>query len=270
MIQTISFFKDPSDIIRSYADTDGIIFKNTWDDWHILAEERPVFAPPEPKTSYVDIPGGNGLLDLSEALTGYPTYNNRQGSFKFRVINGHGEWFERYSDIMEFLHGRMLYAVLNDDPNWFYSGRFTVDSWGSGDTWSEIIIGYDVNPFKWDISSSTGPWLWDPFNFETGIIRQQAFSEIIINSPDDFKEMSFDSALFGNIPLSPTVTVIGASSVGINIRFVNEYLGIDITQNFKNGTEFVPDFVFYGQKEPYKIYFKGSGNVYIDFRVGRL
>ena len=41
---------------------------NTWDDWHILAESRPVFAPPEPKTNYIDVPGGNGSLDLSELL----------------------------------------------------------------------------------------------------------------------------------------------------------------------------------------------------------
>ena len=270
MIQTITFFKKPSDIIKFYENQSGIICKNTWDDWHILAEERPVFTPPKPKTYTVDIPGGNGLLDLSEALTGFPVYNNRQGNFKFKVMNDYGEWSQRYSEIMEFIHGKKLYAVLKDDDEWFYSGRFTVDAWESGNTWSTVTIGYDVNPFKWNVISSTDNWLWDTFNFETGIIMQQIFSEIEINSPDGFVEIAFDTVLFGNTPVSPTVSISNATSAGIYIRFVNDYLNIDITQNFKNGTEFVPDFIFYGQSEPYKIYCKGTGSVSIDFRIGRM
>ena len=85
--------------------------KNTWDDWKILPTERPVFAPPKPKTTYIDIPGGNGALDLSESLTGYPIYENRTGSFKFRVMNDYVEWHERYTEIMEHLHGRSMNAI---------------------------------------------------------------------------------------------------------------------------------------------------------------
>ncbi len=34
--------------------------------------------PPEPKTYTVDIPGGNGIIDLTEALTNDVVYNNPQ------------------------------------------------------------------------------------------------------------------------------------------------------------------------------------------------
>lgn len=289
MRQSITFYNNPDDIIKSYANS-NVERTNTWEDWHVLPVSRPVFAPPEVKENYIDIPGGNGALDLSEALTKFPTYNNRTGSFEFRVMNHYEKdgklifenrsaerWAERYSEIMEYVHGKCLYAVLDDDPTWFYQGRFSVDEWKSDDTWSVITIGYNVNPFKWSITSSTGPWLWDPFNFETGVIWDTVCSDIVINSPNGFTEMLFPPYIndnksvkqfWGSVPISPTFIV--ESDKGIEIRFVNEYLGIDISQIFKTGTTFAPDFIFYGQTTPYKLYFKGVGKVSIDFRIGRL
>ena len=57
--------------------------KNTWEDWHLVPTSRPLFLPPKQKKSITDIPGGDGVLDMSEALTGYPVFNNREGSFEF-------------------------------------------------------------------------------------------------------------------------------------------------------------------------------------------
>lgn len=241
--------------------------KNTWDDWKILPEERPVFAPPKPKTTYIDIPGGNGALDLSESLTGYPIYENRTGSFKFRVMNDYVEWHERYTEIMEHLHGRCMNAILADDPNYFYRGRFSVDAWESGDTWSLITIGYTVDPYKWSVLSSVDQWLWDPFNFEKDVIWEQSFSNIAINSPSDWTRDTFDGVLFGKSPISPVFNV--SDSNGLTVRFVNAYLGIDETVYLVDGKNTISNFVFYGQSS-YTLMFKGVGTVSIEFRVGRL
>lgn len=242
--------------------------KNTWDDWKILPTERPVFAPPKPKTTYIDIPGGNGALDLSESLAGYPVFKNRTGSFKFRVMNDYVEWHERYTEIMEHLHGRQMNAVLADDPNYFYRGRFTVDGWASADTWSEITIGYTVEPYKWSVLSSTDPWLWDPFNFEKDIIWEQSFSNLEINSSSSWTSNTFDGVLFGKSPISPVFNVASGSS-GLQVRFVNDYLGIDETVYLTDGVNSIPDFIFYGQ-DSYTLMFMGVGTVSIEFRVGRL
>ncbi|MDO5397613.1 MAG: hypothetical protein Q4G33_06760 [bacterium] len=241
--------------------------KNTWDDWKILPTERPVFAPPKPKTTYIDVPGGNGALDLSESLTGYPIYENRTGSFKFRVMNDYVEWHERYTEIMEHLHGKSMNAILADDPDYFYKGRFTVDSWTSGNTWSEITIGYTVDPYKWSVLSSTDPWLWDPFNFETGIILEQQFSNIVINSPSSWVSNTFDGVLFGKAPISPVFKV--SNSNNLSVRLINTYLGIDETISLTDGLNSIHDFIFYGQSS-YVLMFKGVGTVSIDFRIGRL
>ena len=61
--------------------------KNTWDDWKIVPASRPVFKSPALKKKTIEIPGADGFIDLSESLTGYPVYSNREGSFEFVVMN---------------------------------------------------------------------------------------------------------------------------------------------------------------------------------------
>lgn len=153
--------------------------KNTWDDWHLISTSRPLVNPPSVKTSYVDLPGGDGTLDLTEVLAGRPTYNNRTGSWTFYVMNGYQEWYELYSDIMEYLQGREMDAILEDDPAYCYHGRFQVDAWRSDPTWSKIVISYNVGPYKKDVAGYGDNWLWDPFNFERDIIR--SYKNLIVD-----------------------------------------------------------------------------------------
>lgn len=105
--------------------------KNTWDDWHLIPTSRPLFNPPTVKSNLVEIPGGDGTLDLTTALTGRPTYNNRTGSWTFIVQNGFKDWSALYSEIMVYLHGQKFKAILEDDPAYYYEGRFSVNQWKS-------------------------------------------------------------------------------------------------------------------------------------------
>lgn len=132
---------------------------NTFSDWHLVPDGRPVIVLPEPKKTVVDIPGGQGSLDLSEVLTNYPTYQNRSGSISFHVLNGYGEWQERYQEIANYLHGQMNTMILEDDPDYYYQGRFTA-TWTSPNdgTWSNVEIGYEVEPFKYSIDLETVPF----------------------------------------------------------------------------------------------------------------
>lgn len=123
------------------------------------------------KVKTLDIPGGDGVIDLSQALTGYPVYQNRTGSIEFIVMNDFKPWHMAYSDIMDYLHGQTMRAILEDDPEYFYEGRFTVNAWKSEKDWSRLVIDYDVGPYKWKNLSSIDNWLWDPFNFQNGVIQ---------------------------------------------------------------------------------------------------
>ena len=133
--------------------------KNTWDDWRLVPSSRPVFNPPAQKVKTLDIPGGDGVIDLSQALTRYPVYQNRTGSIEFIVMNDFKPWHMAYSDIMDYLHGQSMRAILEDDPEYFYEGRFTVNTWKSEKDWSRIVIDYDVGPYKWSVLSSIDDWL---------------------------------------------------------------------------------------------------------------
>ena len=49
--------------------------KSAYDEWNIVLTKADIPLP-EPKTSLVEIKGADGLLDLSEVLTGDICYNN--------------------------------------------------------------------------------------------------------------------------------------------------------------------------------------------------
>ena len=122
--------------------------KNTWDDWRLIPAILPVFAPPPLKTNYIELPNTDGEIDLLTMLVGFPTFGNRTGSFEFIVDNDFERWNMLYSTIANYLHGQVMQAVLEDDPLFYYMGRFAVNEWKSDRNFSMITIDYSVAPDK--------------------------------------------------------------------------------------------------------------------------
>ena len=182
--------------------------KNTWDDWHLIPKSRPLFNPPQVKTNYVDIPGGDGVLDLTTSLSGRPLYKNRTGSWEFYVENDFRDWAVLFSEIMNYLQGQKFQAILEDDPLYFYEGRFSVNAWKSDPGQSLITLDYDVSPYKKEIDGVNDNWLWDTFNFETDIIR---------NYKDLPVKGSLEVAVIGSI--MPSVPTIITSTTGFTVEF---------------------------------------------------
>ena len=228
--------------------------KNTWDDWYLIPSSRPVFNPPSVKTQYIDIPGANGQIDLTESLTGYPVYKNREGSLEFYVENGHKDWDVLYSEVMEFLHGQYLTAYLEDEPSYVYEGRFTVNEWKSDKWWSSIVIGYNLYPYKKEKIGSLEDWLWDPFDFETGVIRE-------------YKNLTVDGSLSLVIdatsePISPTVVVSNKGDGDLTVKVLEK------TYTLQNGNNYLFDTVIRNTNAT--MVFTGNGTVSVDYRGGEL
>ncbi len=224
--------------------------KNTWDDWHLIPEKRPLFNPPPVKTSIIEIPGSDGLLDLTTALSGRPLYGNRTGSWDFVVEPGFKDWTLLYSEIMSHLHGQKMTAVLEDDPSYYYEGRFSVNKWDSDRDWSRITIDYSVGPFK-NYAIGSDRWEWDTFNFETGIIR-------------NYKNL----VVAGNLSVTivgefiDTIPAITCSAAGMKVTYLGN------TYNLNRGVNVLRDIVFNSGENI--LQFTGNGKVTIQAIGGRL
>lgn len=139
---------------------------NTWDDWHLIPSSRPTVVQAGVSTNFVDIPGRkDGPIDMSEYLTNGIVYTGRSGSFEFYVDNDHEYWETIRSKIVQYLHGKRMKMCLEDDPNYYYEGRFSLSEWKSGSWFSSVIINYVVGPYKYRITTGER-WIWDPFNFD--------------------------------------------------------------------------------------------------------
>lgn len=252
--------------------------KNTWDDWCLIPNGRPIFVPPTQKTNYLDIPGGNGSLDMSEALTGYPVFNDREGSFSFIIMNKGASMYPEcdpntldgiYETILSYLHGKTMRAVLEDDPMFFYKGRFAVGSITPGADWSTIEIAYHVEPYKYSILSTTDSWLWDPFSFKNGIILNATLSNIVVSTAS--KTIKLNRKFIGEKPVVPKFIVSSTNGQGVWIQLFNPNLGINTTTLFQNGEQVDNDYILYGDDVTLQLFTSsGSGTVSVEFYPGRL
>lgn len=177
----------------------GNTTKDTWTDWRIVPTSRPVVNPPEAAIDMVMIPGASEALDLSDAVSGYPTYGIRSGQWEFRVINK-TLWAEVYSMIMNFLQGKSVQVILNDDPAYYYTGRCQVNQWQSDQNFSNIVIDYQLNPYKYFVQDSNEQWKWDPFSFIDGVIRSN-YNNIEVTDSATLSVVGTD------LPVSPKYVV---------------------------------------------------------------
>lgn len=238
----------------------GVLFDeaHTYDKWG-LRLLRITIGPPEPKSILVDIEGGDGVLDLSTALTGDMAYNTRKLELSFDAPDcDYYKWPGLVSEIMDELHGRRKKIILDNDPGYYYDGLVTVENEKTNAVFAEITITAQCHPYKMERSSSLEDWLWDPFNFETGIIRE-------------YKDLAVSGVLEiwiegSRKPVSPKIVISSDEDIRLGVyRYsTNSWQWWDL----KNGTNVVPGLIV--RKEKYRFRFEGTGVVSIDYKGGRL
>lgn len=157
--------------------------KNTWDEWKLMPVKagKIDFAPPELRYEVADVAGSDDPLDFTEALTGYPLYKSRRGSIGFRFFDNGVPVRNRFDDIKNFLHGKKCNVIIEDQPEYYYEGRMMVGElkFSKFGNWAEFDLSYILNAYKMEMGSSDEDWLWNPFNFETGVIREYRNIEVV-------------------------------------------------------------------------------------------
>lgn len=230
----------------------GILFgdKHSYKDWNMILVSKDV-STPKPKTNNIEIPGADGVIDLTEALTGDVKYNNRKLTFEFAIRREFSKHLAIQSKISNYLQGKKLKIIMDDDKSFYYVGRCTINKFESNNTIGKLIIEVDAEPYKYDIQSSLEDWIWDTFSFEDGIINTKTDNISVLGEEEVI--------IFGRRKrVSPEITTNGDMEVEFNGNVYklsagkNKILDIQI-QEGENILKFI-----------------GTGSVTIDYRGGSL
>lgn len=117
----------------------------------VLSEVK--IPPATAKTNLVDIPGGDGSVDLTEAL-GEVKYKDRNCKFTFTVFPS-DDFEEKKRKISNLLNGKRCRITVDKDPDYYWIGRCSVDEYSSNKNLHKIVVGATVAPYKLKTNQTT-------------------------------------------------------------------------------------------------------------------
>lgn len=229
---------------------EGVTFgeKHSYNDFGLILTDTAISLP-DPKLKMIELPGADGMIDLTEVLTDEVKYNNRVISFSFTVVDDIATWPALLSEIANYLHGRRMRIVRDVDENYYYEGRCAINEFKTDRSLAFLVIDCDVEPYKMTKDSVLNYWLWDPFRFTDGIVLTSTVtvSGILEVTAPNLKKI-----------VSPTFTC----SVPMTVTFESE------TYQLPKGTSTIMEIRL---KEGDNILtFKGNGTVSVDYKGGSL
>lgn len=121
--------------------------RHSYWDWGLLMKSCTV-SPPKPKTNIVEVPGTDQVIDLSEVLTGEIHYKQREIKCEYIMMCDRSKWPALYTDILNHLHGKLMQIILDEDKEYYYTGRAEVSKWKLERGAAEITITAQVEPYK--------------------------------------------------------------------------------------------------------------------------
>lgn len=228
---------------------DGV---HSFRDLNLVPADPPVLEEAKVDTKYVDIPGAHGFLDLSESLTGHPVYREREGSFPFYVWGQKSTWMAVRTDVVRRFHGKRAQIIQDREPDVYISGRLSVEDPDRNGS-SKIIITGRFEPWKYDMTDSMEDWLWDPFSFDSGVIRE--YSNISVSGT---KVLNFVSSPMSGTPIFYT------QDSGLTVTVGGE------TYTLTAGTNIFPAIILPNDYSVVQMTFSGTGTVSVYYRGGRL
>lgn len=122
------------DLIHSYRQL-GLILGN------------PEIERPKGKITYLDIPGKDGALDLSEAF-GELRFNQRKVILPFKLRAEPEAAEQKISEVANLLSGKKVKITLDKDPEYYYLGRLEVEGKYQHPV-CQIIVTALCDPYKY-------------------------------------------------------------------------------------------------------------------------
>lgn len=107
------------------------------------------FGSPEPILVKTEIPGMNGALDQSEAISGFTTYMEREFEILYTLMGDNEEdYFSKISAVKNVLHGRKRRIIMSSDPEFYYDARCIVTEKQETGAFAEITVSGTAYPYK--------------------------------------------------------------------------------------------------------------------------
>lgn len=222
---------------------------HSFDDWGLILISKQI-STPQPQVNLVSVPVRDGSIDLTEVLSDEIRYNDRTITMLFEIMDSIVDWSAKVSEIQNYLHGKKMQIVFDDDCAFYYVGRLKVDEWNPNKSTAQIQIEATVEPFKYDIVSSAVDWEWDIFDFEEGFINEMG--ELIVDGETTITLICRRKRMFPIFTASENMTVTYDGEI----------------YNLKSGSQKLYDiFLCEGENE---LTFNGNGTVSIDYIGGSL
>lgn len=131
----------------------GIWFDGVHSFEHLNLVLSEVDIPPAAvKTNYVDIPGGDGSVDLTEAL-GEVKYKDRECTFTFTAFP-QDDFEDKKREVSNLLNGKRCELIVDKDPDYYWTGRCAINEYQSDKNIHKIVVGATVAPYKMRIKET--------------------------------------------------------------------------------------------------------------------
>lgn len=133
----------------------GVQFGNyhSFYEWGLILSSKEINRA-EPKIKHIEIEGSDGVLDLTE-FSGEVKYKNRTLLFNFKKANiVQDGYLALYSLVQNKIHGKVMNVILDDDPNYYYRGRVSINDWKSDKNIGLIVVEVDAEPYKYKLTET--------------------------------------------------------------------------------------------------------------------
>jgi phage-related protein len=187
---------------------------------------------PEPQTNFVDIPGRDGALDLSEAF-GTVRYADRIIPL---TMYARAPFDTLISSFAADVHGRRMNLIFDRDPTYYYDARVTVEDVEHHAGYCELSLECRARPYKME-------------HFETTITVLPTGSATVTLTNT-------------RMPVVPTITVSAEMTLTFTLS------GTNYSVNLSAGTHVIPSLVLLEGDTAIEI--TGTGRITFTYRKGTL
>ena len=226
-------------------------------DWGLYLSNNNYIGSPEEQTDFINIKGKNGLLDITEALTGHRSYSSREIRIEFGGVKDAKRWDDAMSDFRNKIDGKIIRVIFSNQFDYFWRGRCHLEDFDRmcGLGTFTLSIPY-ADPYKYSVETFNEDWLWSPFDFETDEVHYKTTHNITT------QETVVIPA--GKRPVVPVVTVTELNTT-LTVQKGNNGRIIRLSM----GANELPQIMVNGPEETTLI-FKGNATFEVNFRGASL